>query len=354
MWKHIPTAILPPACVPRGAPLGTVFLEVVGEPQDLLRAAILNGTSLNLEQIKALMQAYGIAAPKPGTGSGKKGSVLKQDRLQALVGALFPDATPETRASLVAGIMGKAPEDFSEAPELLLKLTATVGDREGDHFKAVKQAALNELEVRTEKAKQASKHRDKATEPTAKPSAKPRAAPQPATGDEPAGSTAGVARAAPATPTAPMTRTKAPPEFVVLLPDVQGLYFKWQPQNRRTSVEFTSFLAATECAATPYMKPCSPLGCGMLIPTQETYLRTFSAPRHLRGLWKPQRTTNCSLWRLSLTLPKPPITATSGQIPIMMRATLCWGLTSRFSFPCSMSHSANCRRVLVLSSYAEA
>ena len=56
-WQHIPFQVLPPACTPHGTPTGAVALQVSGEPEDLVLAAIKNKTALNVEQIKALCQA---------------------------------------------------------------------------------------------------------------------------------------------------------------------------------------------------------------------------------------------------------------------------------------------------------
>ena len=249
-WQHIPFAVLPPCTLGPGAPAGAVSLQVTGEPQDIVQAAIRNKTALTANQIKQLMVAYKIPEPKKGTGSGKNGSIIKQDRVRALVAFLFPDESADACSSLVAGVMQQKTQDMSEAPELLLKLTAEVGEREAEHFKEVRRGAVEELEVRAEQARQLRKHKERAKEaddvraapsgPAAAAEAAAAAAvAEPATGDEPAGPTAGVPRA-PAPPREFASRTKAPQEFVTLLPSVPFLYFKWQPQHRRAMVEFAS------------------------------------------------------------------------------------------------------------------
>ena len=231
LYKHVPTALLPPACLPAAAPTGAVSILITGKPEDLVCAAIRNKTFLTVQHLKELLSVYKVPKPK---GTGKRGAIRKIDMAKALVQALFPDETAEAAATLVSGIMNQKVEDLSESPELLLKLTATVGEREAQHFRSVREEALHELEVRTEKTRRETQRKERAREPSVMVAA---------TGDAPPGPSAGVARAAavPA-PSTPVARPRAPQEFVSLLPNVAGLYLKWQPQHRRTSVEFTRTL----------------------------------------------------------------------------------------------------------------
>ena len=269
-WRHVPVRIVPPACLDRTAPTGAVTVQVTGEDEDVVRAAIRNKTTLSVPQINSIMSALHIDRPKPKTGSGKNGSICKIDLLRCLVNHLFPDLSAREREDLASGLVAKRQKGtLEEAPDLLLQLTAAVGEREAQHFKKIQESAVEELEVREEKRKLTKKHKDAVAEPAivdsedeggpgpAQGAAEPMHAPAgpPAAGPmevddgsvaPPPGPSAGVVRAvrAPNEANAPhATRTKAPPELLELIPSVPYLYLKWQPQHRRVQAEFTRSLA---------------------------------------------------------------------------------------------------------------
>ena len=254
-WQHVPVQVLPPACVHHDCPDAAVTLEIVGDFEDILRAAIRNATAMNAQQIKDLMAAYHIPAPLKGTG--KNGGVKKIDRVTAMVQFLFPTDDDDTIQKLISGVMNqKVQQDMSDTPEFILKLTGAVDEREARHFDKVKQDAVDELQAREEMARSAKQHRDRDKEPGKQPTAsgdraaetaandKAEEEPPRATGDEPAGPSSGVPRAAPAVVPGRAAHTKAPPEFLELLPSVPFLYFKWQPRHRRAMVDFARITTA--------------------------------------------------------------------------------------------------------------
>ena len=143
----------------------------------------------------------------------------KIDRVKVMVTHFFPNESPECQAELVAGILNQKVEDFSETPEMILQLTAAVGQDEAKGFSKVRKDAIDELQT---EALQAKKLRQNREEPG--PPRKPVPA-EPATGDEPPGPSAGVDRVPPR-PAPRASKTKAPEEFVSLLPSVPYLVFQ--------------------------------------------------------------------------------------------------------------------------------
>ena len=156
-WVHLPFEVLPPACLPATCSDAAVSLQITGDGEDIVRAAIRNKTAMKVEHIKDLMSAYGIMPPMKGSGKNK--GVKKIDRVKVMVTHFFPNESPEYQAELVAGILNQKVEDFSETAEMILQLTAAVGQDEAKQFSKVRKDAIDELQTRTAEALQAKKLR---------------------------------------------------------------------------------------------------------------------------------------------------------------------------------------------------
>ncbi|CAJ1459857.1 unnamed protein product, partial [Effrenium voratum] len=269
-WNYVPVEILSPGELPANAPFNhTVSFKVTGPPEDLLVAAIRNKCPLEVFHCRRLLKMLKKPEPKQGQGSGKNGGVTKRDLLKALIAYAIPDATPAEANDLLGGILGQKVGGIEEAPEVLLELTSRVEPKEAQHFDKLRKDAVNELQVRAQKARLRGKHQKENTEATdvhgddaetttADPPAEP-AQPdcEPSSSskverpktlefdpDAPPAPSAGVPRMPSLAPRAIVSRTRAPGVFVKMLPSVAGLYVKWMPQHHRVTLEFQKGFSA--------------------------------------------------------------------------------------------------------------
>ena len=234
-WEFVPTEALPACCMPADMPDdASCMLKVTGPAEPILQAALRRGAKLTLYQLKAIVVAFSIAVP--AQGSGKSGRCIKIDYIRVVLAHFFAaDMTAEQLEETASRILGKKPPDSSETdtPELHLKLLAQLDASEAPQFAVMKKVAVNALAEEALKAKVKKPGKAKATEhvPTADDTA---AAAETLEEEKPAFETRTSG-----------THVKAPPEFRSLLPPhVDYVYFHWEPQSRRVSIEFKSFLAA--------------------------------------------------------------------------------------------------------------
>ena len=195
-------------------------------------------------EILQLMAAEGVTAPRAPNGSGRRGRVVKYDLVKALVRHHFPnleEESPEEFEEICHAVSnrGKAkivcPEDVIEAvgtldPENEQAFSEIIKDAREQKEKI----AAKELEVVIEeKYKALYAEREQAARAAERDAPRPAAAPEP-----PAERAAPAARAPAAERAVPVARITAPPEFKQLLPQVDFLYFHWEPQHRRTRVVY--------------------------------------------------------------------------------------------------------------------
>ena len=166
-WNYVPVEILSPGELPANAPFNhTVSFKVTGPPEDLLVAAIRNKCPLEVFHCRRLLKMLKKPEPKQGQGSGKNGGVTKRDLLKALIAYAIPDATPAEANDLLGGILGQKVGGIEEAPEVLLELTSRVEPKEAQHFDKLRKDAVNELQVRAQKARLRGKHQKENKEAT--------------------------------------------------------------------------------------------------------------------------------------------------------------------------------------------
>ena len=263
-FLRVPVAIVPPACRSRFAPGGALSWRIAGKPRDPLKAALRQGTFLDVLQIKAICAARGI--PLPETRSVGQGKPLKFDLLKTLIQACFPDEAEEAIEKLVkkqaqnpnsiipeAEQLGTAEAEGAQA-ELLIRMTATLSPHEADHFSDIRQQAVEHLHARRERRKTqfkitARRESEQATNaPAAEAPERASASTAPgaaASGHEAEAAASSGARRTQENPA--RSKTKAPLEFLELLPDVANVYFHWEPQNRRVWVEVRRIMVAFGC-----------------------------------------------------------------------------------------------------------
>lgn len=242
VWEHVPTKVVPSCCLPheRGKPQHGSVAVVTGPYQPLLESALLRGMPLKVPELKQIMQMTHV--PMPKTGSGKNKRVIKYDLAVALLSFHFPAMTPEELVKLAQSITGqqdsneRIPEGTAPAH---LELIAALDPDEKQHFKPLIKEAMDHLETAVKRETNRLKlkrkfeescelqEKDKAAEASGSSAAKAKAK----AAASPSSGSAGVRLQ-------PDSRTRAPPEFTRLLPDVDGLYFHNEAKNRRFSVEF--------------------------------------------------------------------------------------------------------------------
>ena len=234
-WQHVPTAVVPPCCLPPDAPPALGMALISGELQSLVVGGLQQpNMNITVKQIQLLMADLGIELPVFPNGSGKNGRILKVDLLRTLVRNMFKDMTREQQEEIINNLLGKGKKGVldGEDPEHMLKLVSKMDPREAPQFEKIVRHAVDELAVRAMKAKQKSKPQPPEAEAGEKPaqSVEEQAEPGPAVERPPP---APAARA-------PIGRARvhAPPEIVSLLPQVDNLYFKWLPAKRNVAVDF--------------------------------------------------------------------------------------------------------------------
>ena len=250
-WRCVPTNVLPPACLP--PELGSVPLAIVvnGAPEDMLKAAVREGTFFTKVQVNQILDSRGLGRPE--RGSGKKGNVLKYDVCVHLVEALFKDSSKEEKDFMVAALMTRKQMRPEDAPEFLLKLVASLDVSEAEHFSKLKQRAADDLAVQAMKQKRATRQaarvdmEDMDVDHEPAPNRKRK---EPEDAEDlradaepgPARPRAANARNAADLPEEQIRarRLRAPPEIMRFLPVVNGLYFRWQPSQKRAMAEFLS------------------------------------------------------------------------------------------------------------------
>ena len=200
--------------------------------------------------------------------NAKKGPMLR-----ALLKACFPGESDDFIDKLLkkqAANPGSAPAPDHEADqeelEMLIHMTAALDTSEAQHYEDMRRHAMEQLEASEERRRVRQRiARDREEGP-------------PAEARGPARREAGVPAGPQRNPAA--RKTKAPQEFLDLLPDVQALYFHWEPQNRKVWVDIRRCLAAlcfrifpcrTICA-------CSSFCCSGGLPDLSQKTRTCSWP----------------------------------------------------------------------------
>ena len=149
-WKFIPTEIQLPFQVPVALKkFGAVWL-ISGAPEPTLNSAIKEGAFLTVKHLQAIHAAFGYSLPPKGKGSGKGGSIIKQDHAKALVTFLFPTDSPEEQQRMIDAIVGKVISKV-KCPEEIIMAVKELGQEGERDFKALHQCALNQEAVEKER-----------------------------------------------------------------------------------------------------------------------------------------------------------------------------------------------------------
>ena len=267
-WEYVPTRPLPACCVPAdlGAHAGCL-LKVTGPHESLITAGLKRGFNLTVFQLKALITAFSVVLPGAGTGSGKGGRFIKCDYVKAVLAHFLPEQSQEERDALIAKMVGRRNQDREDdTPETHLKLLSKLDPAEAAEFDVMRQVAVNQLAEKALRAKvhkPPKKDKDKDPDDEAEPE-HPADAPVAPPGGPAAGKAAAPVQFLPRTSG---THVRAPAEFRELLPpNVDYVYFHWEPQSRRVAIEFKR---SSEIKLSP-LYDCLASDCPSRSPEQRT------------------------------------------------------------------------------------
>lgn len=236
-WKHIPTVLLPPCSAPRG--FEGVCLRQTGPQQELVRAAILLGENFTRDQLVEILSSASVETEK------RPKSMRKPELVEAVVQHFFPDLPKEEQDSIKERMCANSSNTKKlDCPQDVVEAVSEMDVSEVKHFDKLREQAKEQLEhiknklletvfeekFQAKAAKQRAQH-----EPVPHPEEPPPFVPAPP------GPGAGVAREAPpAKERAEVrTRTVSPQELKDCLPDVPGLFLRWEPNYRRVAVNFS-------------------------------------------------------------------------------------------------------------------
>ena len=237
-FQLIPTEILPPACISPTFGKLPMVLQITGEPEPVVASSLRRGIFLTVKQIQSIMDALHFDGPAPGSGSGKKGRLVKLDYATCLINHLFPTVNENETAFMVTSLMVKKQVRPEDAPELLVKLISMLDTSEAQHFSRMRKEAVDDLAVSAMKDKISKVQQKKAEkEEKAKDGKGVKR-----TLDAPEESQSSKVKQPRLTPDHSAilrgNNVRAPPEFLKLFPLISHCYFKWLPQNTRVTVEF--------------------------------------------------------------------------------------------------------------------
>ena len=246
-FKHIPVAVLPPAALP--PEVQVCCLQQTGPPEALIPAAFKRRQFFLAAEIEFMMAAAGI--PKPARGSGEKGGVKKIDLVRLLVDHHLPGLKTDDNAQfeeICAAISRTKTKQKIMCPAEVIAAVGALDPENEQGFREIIQEAKSQQEEVKKKqleavmeAKYKAIYEPEIVQPAEHPAEAPAEPPEPAAApdERPAEPAEGhVRRARAPGPRAELFRVVAPPEFVELLPRVNGLYFHWEPQHRRARVAF--------------------------------------------------------------------------------------------------------------------
>lgn len=101
-WLHVPVQVQHPWLLPEGIRQEyTVAFLQTGEPESLLHAAVREGATINVQELKLIQGALKFPLPGKKQGHGKDGRLVRRDYVESLVKFLFGDLPKEEQWKLV-------------------------------------------------------------------------------------------------------------------------------------------------------------------------------------------------------------------------------------------------------------
>lgn len=140
-WKFVEHTLIPPACMPDALPSVGCAVVVHNSNEWILKGSIKSGLFLNLQRLRQVCVALGIA--KPAKGSGKNGALTKLDWSKALVSYLWPDCSQDFLSQVVGTLQGWTREKVDIS---ILAMASNLDCDNQDAFKNLEKHAERALE----------------------------------------------------------------------------------------------------------------------------------------------------------------------------------------------------------------
>ncbi len=144
-YRGVPFKVVPPVLQPSNLKTSGILLERVGMAEPLLMFSVRHGLPLTVQQLKLICIEVACPFPASGTGSGKRGGIIKHDWAVCLVDFLFPSDTVEERARIVEGIMGRVVQQADSEPAELIEAVAGLDPDNAKAYKGLVEQAKEKL-----------------------------------------------------------------------------------------------------------------------------------------------------------------------------------------------------------------
>ena len=147
-WLRLPSKLLLPCFTPPAAQHLGVVWQVTGEKQPLLEAAVRDGCTLTVFQLRQIHECIGLPLPGKKQGSGKNGVLNKQDFCLALIEKLFASEPQAAKDRMFEGLMGNTRQGASvRCAAAVIAAVRELGKEAERDFAYIHEVALNQEAV---------------------------------------------------------------------------------------------------------------------------------------------------------------------------------------------------------------
>ena len=133
-YLHVPTQLLPRACLPAELQDRGCALQASGDEDTLLRSALWHGIFLTRAQIKSVMGVVKCPKIPPRTGSGKNRLVVKADDVKQLLQHLFPTAADADFDRMFKALTLQNPKPWSDQEEAVTHMVSCLDEENGAEY----------------------------------------------------------------------------------------------------------------------------------------------------------------------------------------------------------------------------
>ena len=121
---------------------GLIFHILNQEPENLVKAALRHGLDLTVKQLDQVISANRVELPERGRGSGSGGSLLKRDKVTALINHFFPECSQEFRDEVIDRMASaKKKPNIQECPDDILDYVQHLDRENASEFERVIEMA---------------------------------------------------------------------------------------------------------------------------------------------------------------------------------------------------------------------
>ena len=158
-WLRHQVKVIHPLLVPPDLRGYCIVLQKTGPPRELVPAALRAGIFLTVKQIRELQAHYHFPIPAKGSGSGKKGNVVKRDLAKALLKFFFGESMDEQESGrLLSALMGQQWDRQGKGSPYSSELVAafkSLDPADQPHFCKLAAVAADEVKLKETRAARA-------------------------------------------------------------------------------------------------------------------------------------------------------------------------------------------------------